>query len=105
MGLTMKKSALQCSRFGIVSGRVGLNLNFEFESAHKFLMNLNFVFSQSMYLNLNFVFSKLMNLNLIFLKSMKLNLNFVFSRSINLNILIKQLTNFEFFNLNLTKQT
>ena len=70
--------------------RVGLNLNFEFESAHEFLMNLNFVFSKSM--NLNFVFSKSMNLNFIFSKSM--NLNFVFSMSMNVNILIKQLTNF-----------
>ena len=70
--------------------RVGLNLNFEFESAHEFLMNLNFVFSKSM--NLNFI------------SSQSINLNFVFSTSMNLNILIKQLTNFEFFDLNLTKQ-
>ena len=28
--------------------RVGLNLNYEFESAHEFFMNLNFVFSKSM---------------------------------------------------------
>ena len=73
-------------------GRVGLNLNLEFESAHEFLMNLNFVFSKSM--NQNFIFSK----------SMTWNLNFVFSTPMNLNILIKQFTNFEFFNLNLTKQ-
>ena len=53
-------------------------------------------------MNLNFVFSNSMNLNLISSKSM--NLNFVFSTSINLNILIKRLTNFEFFDLNLTKQ-
>ena len=33
-----------------------------------------------------------------------MNLNFVFSTSKNLNILIEQLTNFEFFNSNLTKQ-
>ena len=73
-----------------------MNLNFEFKSAHEFLMNLylNFVFSKLMNLNLNFVFSK----------SMNLNLNFVFSKSINLNIWSKQLTNFEFFDLNLTKQ-
>ena len=45
-----------------------------------------------------------MNLNFVFSKSMNLNLNFVFSTSMNLNILIKQLTNFEFFDLNLTKQ-
>ena len=51
-------------------------------------------------MNLNFVFSKSMNLNFIFSKSMNLNLNFVFSTSMNLNILIKQLTNFEFFDLN-----
>ena len=60
--------------------RVGLNLNFEFESAHELLMNLNFVFSKSM------------------------NLNFVFSTSMNLNILIKHLTNLEFFDLKFTKQ-
>ena len=35
---------------------------------------------------------------------MNLNLSFVFSTSMNLNILIKQLTNFEFFDLNFTKQ-
>ena len=57
-----------------VTSRVGLNLNFEFESAREFLMNLNFVFSKSM--NLNFIFSK----------SMNLNLNFVFSTSMNLNV-------------------
>ena len=57
-------------------------------------MNLNFVFSKSMNLNLNFIFSK----------SMNLNLNFVFSTSMNLNILIKQLTNSEFFDLNIRKQ-
>ena len=57
-------------------------------------LNLNFVFSKSMNVNMNFVFSK----------SMNLNLNFVFSKSMNLNILIKQLTSFEFFDLNLTKQ-
>ena len=39
-----------------VSNRVGLNLNFEFESALKLLMNLNFVFSNSM--NLNFFSSQ-----------------------------------------------
>ena len=77
---------------GCDATRVGLNSNFEFESAHEFLMNLN----------LNFVFSKSMNLNFVFSKSM--NLNFVFSKSMNLNILIKQLTNFEFFDSNLTKQ-
>ena len=74
----------------LVAARVGLNLNFEFESAHEFLTNWNLVFSKSM--NLNFVFSKSMNLN------------FGFSTSMNLNILIKQLTNFEFFDLNFTKQ-
>ena len=85
--------------------RVELNLNFEFESAHELWMNSNFVFSNS--LNLNFVFSKSMNLNLnlIFSKLMNLNLYFVFSTSMNLNILIKHSTNFEFFHLNLTKQT
>ena len=44
---------------------VGLNLNFEFETAHKFFMNLNFVSSKLINFNLN--------LNLIFLKSMNLN--------------------------------
>ena len=68
--------------------RVGLNLNFEFESAHELLLNLNFVFSKSM------------NLNLIFSKSMNLNLNFDFLTSMNLNILIKHSTNFQFFDLN-----
>ena len=58
-------------------------IDFEFESAHKFFMNLNFVFSKSM--NLNFVFSKSMNLN------------FVFSWSMNLNIVIKHLTNLRVF--------
>ena len=47
-------------------------------------------------MNLNFVFSKSRNLIL--------NLNFVFSTSINLNNLIKYSTNFEFFDLNFTKQ-
>ena len=56
----------------MVLSRVGLNSNFEFESAHEFSINLN--------------------------------LNFVFSKSMNLNIFIKQLTNFEFFDLNLIKQ-
>ena len=49
----------------IVSTRVGLNLNFEFESAHELLMNLNLnsTFAKSMKLNsnLNLVFSKSMN--------------------------------------------
>ena len=58
--------------------RVGLN--FEFESAREFFMNLN----------LNFVFKKSMNLN------------FIFSKSMNLNILIKHLTNLDFFDLELT---
>ena len=62
--------------------RVGLNLNFEY--AHAFFMNLNFVFSKSMNLNLN--------------------LNFVFSKSMNLNILIKHSTNLFFFDLELTKK-
>ena len=62
-----------------------MNLNFEFESAHKFLMNLNFVFSKAM--NLNFVFSKSMNLNFVFSKSM--NLNFVFLKSMNLKLNVK----------------
>ena len=80
--------------------RIRLNLSFPFESAHKFLMNLNlnlnFVFSKSMNLNLNFVFSKSMNLNS--------KLNFVFSTSMNLNTLIKHLTNVQFFDLNLPKE-
>ena len=72
--------------------RVGLSWNFEFEYAHELLINLNFVFSKSV--NLNFVFSQ----------SLNLNLNFMFSTSMNLNVLIKHSTNFEFFDLNLTKQ-
>ena len=54
-----------------------------FESAHKFFMNLN----------LNFVFLKSMNLNFIFSKSMNLNLNFVFSKSMNLNFKIRKKMN------------
>ena len=61
--------------------RVGLNLNFELESAHELLMKLN--------LNLNSTFAKLMNLNLAFSKSMNLNLNLVFSQSMNLNLNLK----------------
>ena len=59
----------------VITTRVGLNLNFEFESAHELLMNLNLnsTFAKSM--NLNFDFSKSMNLNLVFSKSMNLNLN------------------------------
>ena len=70
-----------------------MNLNFEFKSAHKFFMNLNFVFSKSM--NLNFILSKSMNLNLnfVFSKSMNLNLNFVFSKSMNLNFKIRKKIN------------
>ena len=44
---------------------VGLNLNFEFESTHKLLMNLK----------LNSTLAKSMNLNLVYTKSMNLNLN------------------------------
>ena len=54
-------------------------LNFEFESAHEFLMNLNSTFTKSM--NLNLVFSKSMNLNL--------TVNLVFSKSMNLNLNLK----------------
>ena len=83
-----------------------MNLNFVFSKSMN--LNLNFVFSKSMNLslNLNFVFSKSMNLslNLNFVFSKSLNLNFVVSTSMNLNILIKHSTNFEFFDLNLTKQ-
>ena len=61
----------------LVETRVGLNLNFEFESAHELLMNLN----------LNSTFPKSMNLNFDFSKSM--NLNLVFSQSMNLNLKIK----------------
>ena len=49
-------------------------------------------------LNLNFEFESAHEL------FMNLNLNFVFSTSMNLNILIKHSTNFEFCDLNLTKQ-
>ena len=61
--------------------RVGLNLNFEFESAHELLMNLN----------LNSTSAKSMNLNLnsVFSKSMSLNLILVFSKSVNLNLNLK----------------
>ena len=52
---------------------VGLNLNFEFESAHELLMNLN--------------------LNSTFVKSMNLNLNLVFSKPKNLNLKIKNKMN------------
>ena len=40
--------------------RVGLTLNFEFESAHKLLINFNFnsTFAKSMNLNLNSGFCK-----------------------------------------------
>ena len=57
-----------------VKSRFGMNLNFEFqfESAHELLINLNLVFLK--WMNLNLVFSKSMNLNLVFLKSMNLNL-------------------------------
>ena len=87
-----------------VVSRVGLNLNFEFESAHELLMNLNlnstfaksmnlnFDFSKSMNLNLvfsNSTFAKSMNLNFDFSKSMNLNLNLVFSKSMNLNLNLK----------------
>ena len=65
------------------SNRVGLNLNFEFKSAHELLMNLN--------LSLDSTFAKSMNLNLnlVFSKSMNLNLNLVFSKSMNLNLNLK----------------
>ena len=58
-------------------------MNFEFESAHELLMNLNSTFAKSMNLNLN--------LNLVFSKSINLNLsmNLVFSRSMNLNLNLK----------------
>ena len=55
----------------VVLTRFGLNLNFEFESAHEFFMNLNFVISKS--LNLNFVFFKSMNLNVFIKHSTKLD--------------------------------
>ena len=48
-----------------------MNLNFEFESVHELLINLN----------LNSTFAKSMNLNL--------NLNLVFSKSMNLNLNLK----------------
>ena len=55
--------------------RVGLNLDFESESAHEvwIKLNLNATFAKSINLNLNSVFSKSMNLNLVFLKCMTLN--------------------------------
>ena len=71
-------------------------IEFEFESAHKFFMNLNltFVFSKSM--NLNFVFSKSINLNLNFVSSKSMNLNFVFSKSMNLNFVVLKSMNLNF---------
>ena len=57
-----------------MKSEVGLKLNFEFESAHEILMNLNSIFAKPM--NLNLVFSKSMNLNLVLSKSMNLNLVF-----------------------------
>ena len=64
-----------------VGTRVGLHLNFEFESAHEILMNLNSAFATSM--NLNLGFSKSMNLNLVFSKSMNLNLNLKIKNKVN----------------------
>ena len=51
--------------FFLFTPRVGLNLNFEFESVHEVLINLNSTFSKAMKLNLNLVFSMSMNLNLV----------------------------------------
>ena len=51
---------------------MNVNLNFAFEFACEFFMNLNFVFSKST--NLNLIFSTLMNLNFVS-KPMNLNLN------------------------------
>ena len=48
-------------------------MNFEFESAHELLMNLN----------LNSTFAKSMNLNLVFSKSMNLNLNLKITKKMN----------------------
>ena len=84
-----QRGTLDCKR--ALAIRVGLNLNFELESAHELLMNLNlnlnstFAKSMNLNLNLNFDFSKSMNLNL--------NLNLVFSKSMNLNLKIKNKMN------------
>ena len=55
MGGALPKSKL------LVGTRVGLNLNFEFESAYKLVVNLNVDFQKSM--NLNVDFCRLVNLN------------------------------------------
>ena len=68
---------------GVVGIRVGLILNFRFESAHELLMNLNSTSAKSINLNLSLVFSKSMKLNLVFLKSMNLNLNLKAKNKIN----------------------
>ena len=48
----------------IVVAKVGLKLSFDFESAHKLVMNLNVDFQKSM--NLNLDFAKSMHFTLIF---------------------------------------
>ena len=46
--------------------RIGLDIKFEFESAHELLMNLNLnsTFAKSINLNLSLVFANSMNMNL-----------------------------------------
>ena len=60
----------------VVATRVGLNSNFEFESAHELLMILNW----------NSTFAKPMNfnLNLVSVKSMNFNLNVLIKHSMYL---------------------
>ena len=52
----------------MVVTRVGLNLNFDFESVLEFFMNLKLNFDISKSMNLNFAFSKSVNWNFVFFK-------------------------------------
>ena len=61
----------------MVTIRAGLNMNFEFKSAHEFFINLT--------LKLNSTFAKSINMNLFFSKSM----NIVFLKSMNLDLNLK----------------
>jgi len=63
-----------------ITGKKGW-IEFEFDSAQKFLMNLNFRSLSTM--NLNFGFSKALNLNFGFSKTMTLNLNVKFKNFLN----------------------
>ena len=70
-----------------------------FESAHEFLINLNFVF----FFRVNecefeFCFFKINEFELKYLNLI------IFSKSMNLNIVIKRSTNLDFFDLKLREQ-